>query len=80
MSGFKNMKIAITDDVYFKSVRDVLKSMGYIPPNSGGSVVYTSEHGNTFSCDGNWALDSQGIYKDTNLTDLLKMRDEMVKK
>jgi len=76
---FKNLKIKILDEQHLKAVCEVLKSMGYIQPNSGGSIIYTSEHGNTFTCDGNWALDAQGIYKDANLTDLLQMRDEMIK-
>ena len=75
---FKNLKIAITDETHLKAVCDVLESMGYVKPNNDGDTIYATNIGNTFNSYGD-LIDYEGIYIDTTLSDLLKMRDDMVK-
>ena len=75
---FKDMKIAITDETHLKAVCDVLRSIGY---NVWGAVlgasnwVVTSKIGNatTFEFD---AFPDNAL---VTLSDLLAMRDKMVK-
>lgn len=76
---YKNLKIAITDAAHLKAVCDVLGSMGYVEPNSDGDIIYTSDIGNTFNTF-DALSDMHYIYEEATLTDLLKMRDEMVKR
>lgn len=76
---FRNMKIAITDPTHLKAVCDVLESMGYEKSDWDDNhvcFVCASEKGfysNYGYMGGFW--DEHLI----TLTDLLKMRDEMVK-
>lgn len=72
---FKNMKIAITDEVQLKAVCDVLQSMGYNPyqPSPSDECVYTWEDG--FYCVDKY-MESRVIYKTVTLTDLLALRDK----
>lgn len=74
------MKIAITDEVHLKAVCEVLESIGY-------KLYFESEIRNYVLSyiDGSYAVyeseDTIGIleYEKKTLTDLLRMRDEMVK-
>lgn len=72
------MKIEVTDEVHLKSVCDVLESMGYYPyqPSMIANFIYTQEDG--LYCIGP-DCSSSIDYIVTTLSDLLKMRDDMVK-
>lgn len=81
MTNFKNLKIAVTDNDHLKAVCDVLRSMGYRKTRNA-----FCEHDNYVitRSDGYYS----GFITDTGfkighitatLSDLLKMRDEMVK-
>ncbi|WNA15563.1 hypothetical protein [Acinetobacter phage HFM1] len=84
---FKNMKISITDDEHLKAVCDVLESMGYSQDGklwSGfGSFTQTvccniyGEMMDLVGIDVNY--DRLDKYELVTLSDLLKMRDDMVK-
>lgn len=83
MNNFKNMKIEITDNDHLKDVCEVLVSMGY---SEGLSVDFdeNDEHKwvGTYSNGvfGYYVHETPSInYSKTTLSDLLKMRDEMVK-
>lgn len=73
---FKNMKIAITDEVHLKAVCDVLESMGYKPyqPSPCNECAYTWDDG--FYCLDKH-MDSRVIYDSVTLTELLAMRDQL---
>lgn len=83
MNNFKNLKIAITDETHLKAVCDVLESVGYI---GGVPVDYddSDEYKYLMVFDnGMYAYychysESVG-YQEATLSDLLKMRDDMVK-
>ena len=80
---FKNLKIAITDKTHLKAVCEVLESMGY---SEGLSVAFDNNDeykwvGSNFN-----GVFGYYVHKDpcirydvVNLSDLLKMRDDMVK-
>lgn len=80
MNNFKNLKIAITDETHLKAVCDVLESMGY---------ELDKEHcGLGDAAVGAWDDGAYCTYKHigsiliedaSTLSDLLKMRDDMVK-
>lgn len=72
---YKNMKIAITDEVHLNAVRDVLESMGYKPyqPSLNNECVYTWEDG-LYCVDKH--MESRVIYKTATLPDLLALRDK----
>ena len=75
---YKNMKIAITDKVHLKAVCEVLESLGYVseknkPENDDKYIIIID--GKYF---GWWSGDNWTI-QEVTLTDLLRMRDEMVK-
>lgn len=78
MSNFKNMKIAITDETHLKAVCDVLESMGYEKSHecSKSNYVFATK-GGYYWID----INNQPVLNNyqITLTDLLKMRDEMVK-
>ena len=83
MNNFKNMKIEITDHDNLKAVCDVLVSLGY---SEGLSVDFDEDDGykwvGTYSNGvfGYYVHETPSInYSKTTLSDLLKMRDEMVK-
>ena len=81
MSEFKNMKIEIKDEAHLKAVCDVLESMGYkksIGCNANVKYVYVFTDGK-YRCDINYQPAFDHISY-TTLSDLLKMRDDMVKK
>ena len=75
---FKDMKIAITDETHLKAVCDVLRSIGY---NVWGVVlgasnwVVTSKVGNATTFEFDACSDNTLV----TLSDLLSMRDKMVK-
>lgn len=78
MNKFKNMKIAITDETHLKQVCDVLELMGYVKSHecSKANYVFASKTGYYWIDINNQpVLDSYQI----TLTDLLRIRDEMVK-
>lgn len=70
------MKIAITDEAHLKAVCDVLESMGYV--NDGVHEIDNFIHTYKSGC-------FEGFYSDLHwgeivtISDLLHMRDEMVK-
>lgn len=76
MNNFKNLKIAITDETHLKAVCEVLESMDY------------TECGYDLDCN-NIVARSHGVFfgdkyddwdfDQVTLSDLLKIRDEMVK-
>lgn len=74
---FKNMKIAITDEVHLKAVCDVLGSMGFKCANLGNEnsgwdvLIYPSIR--------SWcqSMYSGNLYEPATLTDLLAMRDHL---
>lgn len=70
---YKNMKIAITDEVQLKAVCDVLESMGYAKraTHTHSKYIKTNESG-IFDCF--WA--NYEINCNTTLTDLLALRDK----
>lgn len=75
---YKNMKISITDEVHLKDVCDVLESMGYVCARKSIAhinMVITSSSEKRYI-----AIKTESPTGNTTLTDLLKMRDEMVKK
>ena len=75
---FKNMKIAITDETHLKAVCDVLRSIGYsvwgVVPGASNWVV-TSKVGNATTFEFDACPDNTLV----TLSDLLSMRDKMVK-
>lgn len=76
MNEFKNLKIAITDNDHLKAVCDVLESIGYRQCDAAfyPNVVISYKTGVFVS-----AKNSMNTFEETTLSDLLKMRDEMVK-
>lgn len=75
---FSNMKIAITDEAHLKAVCEVLESMGYKKSYqcSKSNYVFANINGSY------WVdINNQPVMNDyeVNLSDLLRMRDEMVK-
>ena len=77
---FKNLKIAITDETHLKAVCEVLESIGYRLKNKDtvehdDKCVICFDSGSYF---GWWDGDNWTIQEAT-LSDLLKMRDDMVK-
>ena len=75
---FKNMKIAITDETHLKAVCDVLRSIGYSVWAAGlgaSNWVVTSKAGNART----FGLDACPDNTLVTLSDLLSMRDKMVK-
>lgn len=78
---FKNMKIAITDEVHLKAVCEVLESMGYeLDVNERNpKAVCTWTFNNSYDVRVMTVDEMTGHDKTVTLTDLLRMRDEMVK-
>ena len=75
---FKNMKIAITDETHLKAVCDVLRSIGYSVWAVGlgaSNWVVTSKVGNATTFEFDACSDNTLV----TLSDLLAMRDKMVK-
>ena len=80
---FKNLKIAITDETHLKAVCDVLESMGYLKGLSldyvgSDQYKYIMTHDNgvyAYYCH----YEEPSDYLEPTLSDLLKMRDDMVK-
>jgi hypothetical protein len=75
---FKNMKIAITDETHLKAVCDVLRSIGYSVWAAGlgaSNWVVTSKVGNATTFEFDVCSDNTLV----TLSDLLAMRDKMVK-
>ena len=75
---FKNMKIAITDEAHLKAVCDVLRSIGYSVWGVGlgaSNWVATSKIGNATTFEFDACCDNTLV----TLSDLLAMRDKMVK-
>ena len=70
---FKNMKIAITDEVHLKAVCDVLGSMGYSQELRAGESTKSIE---SYS-DGIYDCYMFSQDSDTTLADLLAMRDQI---
>lgn len=75
---FKNMKIAITDEVHLKAVCDVLQSMGYDKPFQ----TFDDSEITNVECYDNGELAKYGDDLGDNgetvtLTDLLAMRDQL---
>ena len=77
MNNFKNLKIAITDETHLKAVCDVLESIGY---KFVGYFDDLDRFIQTFE-DGEYCgfMSDQPSDETVNLSDLLKMRDDMVK-
>ena len=78
---FKNLKIAITDDTHLKAVCEVLESMGYEAWNIGDyktEMIVAWEDGRYSNFD-EYETDKGYGYSFPTLSDLLKMRDDMVK-
>lgn len=82
MSEFKNMKIEITNEAHLKDVCDVLDSMGYTRARLTGllkkSFIVTDETDGKYYifCNDNFVEHFESL----TLQDLLKIRDDMVKK
>ena len=78
MTKFQNLKIAITDNDHLKDVCDVLESIGYVLRSkcSKSNYVFASYLG-FYWID----INNQPVMNDyeATLSDLLKLRDEMVK-
>ena len=76
MNNFKNLKIAITDETHLKAVCDVLESRGYKSSyETRKSVV--AVHTDSFGYYHKMSI--MGELNLVTLSDLLKMRDDMVK-
>lgn len=78
---YKNLKIAITDETHLRSVCDVLESMGYINTfrtNKTLRTICTWSHNGSYGIT-DLSLDFCFFQDEVNLSDLLKMRDDMVK-
>lgn len=78
---YKNMKINITDDVHLRSVCEVLESLGYtnnFKTKDSVRTICTWSHNGTYGITG---LNTGYCFlqDEVNLSDLLRMRDEMVK-
>ena len=75
---FKNMKIAITDDVHLRSVCEVLESIGYEQEFETSAKQFART---VSTCVGGLygVFSYEAWVYDTTLTDLLRIRDEMVK-
>ena len=78
---FKNMKIKITDEVHLKAVCEVLESVGYeLGVNERNpKAVCTWAFNNSYDIRVMTVDEMTGHDDEYTLTDLLKMRDEMVK-
>ena len=83
MNNFKNLKIAITDETHLKAVCDVLESMGY---SEGLSVSFDNNYEYKWVGSNYNGVFGYYTHKDpcirydvATLSDLLKMRDDMVK-
>ena len=82
MNNFKNLKIAITDETHLKAVCDVLESVGY---KKTGWIGYSKVIFITTNTKGQMtdhAISLMNCFNSidlTTLSDLLKMRDDMVK-
>ena len=77
MNNFKNLKIAITDETHLKAVCEVLESMGYEKTHfvrGMDSFIQTFQDGEYCGF-----MSDQPADETVNLSDLLKMRDDMVK-
>ena len=73
---FKNLKIAITDETHLKAVCEVLESIDYKSSyETSNSVV--AVHTDSFGYYHKISI--MGESNLVNLSDLLKMRDDMVK-
>lgn len=80
---FKDMKIAITDEVHLKAVCDVLESMGYTKQSVywdnciDASIVCACEDGDMMDFT-EWKIgvDALSAYEEVTLTDLLALRDK----
>lgn len=80
MSGFENLKIAITEDQPLKLVCDLLIEIGYSPINK-----YSIENYNKFVTTNikghitGWNLNllSDTDFKPTSLSDLIKLRNKV---
>lgn len=82
MTKFQNLKIAITDNDHLKAVCDVLESMGYEQQAWVGyrNVMFLTTNTNGKYTDHAISLVNCFAHiNQTTLSDLLKMRDEMVK-
>ena len=76
MTNFKNLKIAITDNDHLKAVCDVLESMGLKRNcNLSRRNFIVAFFNNGFYC----GYQNMSLFEEITLSDLLKMRDEMVK-
>ncbi|MFM2332318.1 MAG: hypothetical protein RIQ74_1141 [Pseudomonadota bacterium] len=74
---YKNMKIAITDEVQLKAVCDVLESMGF--KLGFESEIKTTKHIKAYS-DGVYDVYCFNVSGcNTTLTDLLTLRDKQFK-
>ena len=78
---FKNLKIAITDETHLKAVCEVLESMGI---TNKGLFTKVKNPSWICVCSGRHIMDLKNnpvvdIYETVTLSDLLKMRDDMVK-
>lgn len=76
---FRNMKISITDETHLKAVCDVLESMGYVFFAECSSPNFVVTHEDGFYQMIIFPIASIATFDVVTLTDLLKMRDEMVK-
>ncbi|MEG0835524.1 MAG: hypothetical protein RR231_15060 [Acinetobacter sp.] len=82
MNNFKNLKIAITDETHLKAVCDVLESMGYEKKFDASSFwdsalcAFAYAMNNHLVTLTNFNVSGDNV---VNLSDLLKMRDDMVK-
>jgi hypothetical protein len=70
------MKIEITDAAHLKAVCDILESMGY---SLLEELINSDTYINTFDCGLYYGIGIDSDLPNTTLTDLLKMRDELVK-
>lgn len=74
---FKNMKIAITDEVHLKAVCDVLESMGISKSYATRSKVKVILFDEKFYSLLGLPVEMIDDRKSTTLTDLLAMRDQI---
>lgn len=80
MSGFENMKIAITEDQPLKLVCDLLIEIGYSPINKYSienyhKFVTTNIKGQITGWNLNLLSDTD--FKPTSLSDLIKLRNKV---
>lgn len=79
-SKFKNLKIAITDNDHLKVVCDVLDSVGFVNDYGEHIVNWVNVYGGKHEGNIYDLLEKEPMYSElVTLSDLLKMRDEMVK-